>query len=260
MKLFFILCFMLSILFVSGCATQYSLVTEKEELSLIGSEREVKLGRSIAERVEEKYDFLYGEEFAGRVSRIGERIAEVCDRKEIVYHFKVLDEDDVNAFALPGGYVYVNRDLMEKVESDDELACVLAHEVGHIVARHAIKRLQGSLGYTALQILISQRGEKTSDFRRRADVAFLQLLLSYSREDEFLADKLAIRYIQRAGYNPEAMVTFLERLQKIKRKEPIRPQHVMTHPYISERIGAARSELYQKEDFQSYINRPVEEF
>ena len=113
---------------------------------------------------------------------VGQRIASVCDRKEINYHFRVLEDDEVNAVSLPGGFVYVNKGLMEKIANDDELAGVLAHEVGHIVARHSIKKLQAVMGYSILRIL-TVAVPQTGELGTAADIAFTELLLGYSRDD-----------------------------------------------------------------------------
>lgn len=240
---------------ISGCATEYNLATGREEMVLIGPEREVAIGRSIAKQVEQKFKVLKDENLEERIDRIGQALAEKCDRKDIVYHFKILDEEEVNAVSLPGGFIYVNKGLIDKVDKDDELACVIGHELGHIAARHAIKRLQGSLGYGVLRILISTSAD-TRELGRGADMAFNQLLLAYSKEDELLADRVGVRYAARAGYDPTAMISFLEKLKEIERKKPIQPKRQFrTHPYIPERIRVVKEEVLGRIDFDDYINK-----
>ena len=189
-----------------------------------------------------------------RVRKIGEKIASVCDRKDVNYYFKVVDQDDINAVSLPGGYVYINRGLIEKIDSDDELACVLAHEVGHIVAKHHIKKLQASFGYTFLNILSSQA--TSANFASGLNLAMAQIMLAYSRDDEFLADKLGIMYAERAGYRPEAMVTFLEKLKEADKKNirNISVTYFRTHPYLAERIARAKQIIHGTIDFGDYLN------
>lgn len=244
----------LLLIFTYGCKTTYNLATQQEEFIFISSEREVRMGKSIAEAVEKKFKLLKDGEMKMRVERIGERLQRVGDRKEIDYYFKVIDEDEVNAVALPGGYIYINRGLIEKVESDDELASVIAHELGHITSRHAVKRLQGSLGYFALKVLIA--GKKGSgELNRGADVAFGELLLSYSREDELFSDRLAVKYMRRAGFDPRAMISFLEKLRDIERERPLRPKRRgRTHPYLPDRLRVVREEIFGKIKFEDYIN------
>lgn len=241
----------------SECAAEYNLATKKEEYLFFSTAREVKLGRSLAQKVEERYEVCKDAEMQKRVEEIGQSLASVCDRKDITYFFTVLEREEANAFALPGGYIYVNKGLIEKTDSDDEIAGTLAHEMGHIVARHSMKRLQAALGYSLLSIL-ALAATKDARFKRGADLAFGQIMLGYSREDEFLADQLAVKYVRKSGYNPEAIITFLEKLKQIEKEAPRKPlvvNYLRTHPYLPERIAAAKQAIYGKMDFNDYINR-----
>jgi predicted Zn-dependent protease len=212
------------------------------------------MGQSIARAVEKKYKFVDDPLIQKRVEDIGKRLASVCDRKEIDYTFKALDEEEVNAVSLPGGFVFVFKGLIDNIAEDDELAGVLAHEIGHIVARHSIKKLQALQGYSVIRILIAQV-PSGGQLGNAADVAFLELLLGYSREDELLADQLATRYIKLAGYDPYGMIRFLKKLQEINRRKPSRPRsYFKTHPYIPDRIRVVKQELGEKMDFSDYIN------
>jgi predicted Zn-dependent protease len=247
--LIFLLC-----LFFGGCSTEYNVVTGEQEVYYYSTDREVQLGKSIAIQVEKEYKQADDPLMQKRVGEIGKRIAAVCDRKEIDYEFMVLEDDDVNAVSLPGGYVYIFRGLIDKVGSDDELAGVVAHEVGHIVARHSIKKLQALQGYSLLSAVLMV-GSQSAEVKDAADAAFLELLLGYSREDELLADQLGARYSRLAGYDPQGMIKFLERLQEINRRKPPRPRsYFKTHPYAPDRIRVVKQELGQKIDFDDYIN------
>jgi predicted Zn-dependent protease len=246
----FICCFTLT-----GCMSEYNIVTGQEETYYYSTDKEVHIGRSIARKVEEEYELAEDPLVQKRVRDIGERIASVCDRKEIDYFFYVLDEEDVNAFALPGGFVYVNKGLVDKVDNDDQLAAVLAHEVGHIVARHSIKKLQAIMGYSILRVLTAAIPEGGGQVSKTADVAFVEILTGYGRQDELLADKLGARYASKAGYNPRAMVDFLEKLHEMYRGRPLRPKtYFKTHPYVPDRIRTVKQELGEDIDFTDYIN------
>lgn len=253
-KIFVILLFVYFVIWLSGCATEYNLATQQEERIFYSSEREVNMGKSISKAVEKEYELVDDPLIQKRVEDIGKKIAEVCDRKEIDYHFKVIDDEEVNAFALPGGFIYVHSGLIEQVADDNELACVLSHEVGHIVARHSIKKLQAAMGYNFLLILMTQapdRGKLISG----ANLAFMEIISGYSREDELLADQLGARYAKRAGYNPEGMINFLQTLQDVNRRKPLRPKsYFKTHPYIPDRIRVVKQELGQELTFDDYIN------
>ena len=249
-------------LFLSGCFTQeYNAATGEEDIFFVSTDKEIGMGRRIAESIEKNPDIDLDPDplMTKRVDEIGERIAEVADRKEVNYTFRVIDDEDVNAFALPGGYIFVFKGLVDKVESDDELASVLAHEVAHIVARHSIKRLQGGLGYNILQILMVVSGSTSTRDARKIDSALGQLIMSYSREDEALADRFAIKYLREAGFDPNAMIGFLEKLKEVHRKAPIRPYtSYRSHPHISDRIRMVKQELGEEVDFSDYMNKPVE--
>jgi len=240
-----------------NCAAEYNLATKKEENLFFSTASEVGLGRSLARKVEEEFELCQDPAVQERVDKIGEKLASVCGRKDISYSFTVLESEKANAFALPGGYVYVNKGAIEKTDSDDEIAAVLAHEIGHIVARHSIKRLQAAIGYNLLSIL-ALAATKDVRFKRGADLAFGQIMLGYSRKDEFLADELSVEYLRKAGYNPEAVVSFLKKLKQLEKEAPIRPliaNYARTHPYLPQRIAAAKERVYGKIDFNDYINR-----
>jgi MAF protein len=241
-------------LFFSGCATEYNIATGKEEVFYYTTDKEVQMGRAISRQVEEKYKLADDPLMQDRVKEIGKKIAAVCDRKDIDYEFKMLKDEGVNAVSLPGGFVYVNSGLVEKVSNDDELAAVLAHEVGHIVARHSIKKLQAMMGYSLLRIL-TVAVPQPADVGNAADLAFMEILLGYGREDELLSDQLAARYTKAAGYDPRAMITFLEKLQELNRKKPLQPKNYFkTHPYVPDRIRVVKEAIGERIDFTDYIN------
>lgn len=240
--------------FLTGCSSEYNIVTGEQETYIYSTDKEVQMGQSIDRQVQEKYKLADDPLVQKRVEDIGKKIAAVCDRKDIDYHFKVLDDEEVNAVSLPGGFVYVNKGLIDKIDNDDELACILAHEVSHIVARHSIKKLQALQGYSILRILVAQ-APASGQVGNAADAAFTELLLGYSREDELLADQLGTRYAKLAGYNPRAMITFLEKLQDINRRKPLQEiNYFKTHPYVPDRVRVVKEELGEKIDFSDYIN------
>ncbi len=238
----------------SGCSTEYDIVTGEQETYYYSTEKEVAMGAAIAKQVENQYKLVEDPLLKKRVDDIGKKIAAVCDRKEIDYHFYVLNEEEVNAFSLPGGYVYINKGLIDKAANDSELAGVIGHEVGHIVARHAIKRLQGAQLYSVLRILTAVTTQ-SGNVGQAADIAVTQLMLGYSREDEFLADKLGAKYSKLAGYDPQGMVSFLMKLQEVDKRRPLRPlNYFKTHPYVPDRIRMVKQELGGKMDINDYIN------
>ncbi len=244
-----------------GCmSSSYNLATGHEDFSMTSTTREVDLGRRLARQVETQLTLAADEALQARVRSIGQRIVAVCDRQELVYSFAVIDEDeDVNAFSLPGGYVYVYSGLIKRVADDDELAAVIAHEVAHIVARHAVNRAEARLGAQLAQLaaLATRQGAAAQG----VGVALQSARLAYARQDELEADRLAVRYLKAAGFNPAKILTFLATLQRLPdHKDPymprgvVRPQYASTHPYVPERLRAVKEALYDVADYLDYIN------
>lgn len=247
--------FFVSSIGLFGCATEYNIATKQEDIILYDTEKEVKIGRQASMQIEKQYKTISDPVMLARLNSIGQRIVAVCDRKNLTYRFAILDQKEINAVSLPGGYIYVYKGLLDFVKNDDELAGVLAHEVGHIVAKHSIKRLQAAMGLNILTVLAAASGN--TDAAAGTDLAGFSMMMSYSREDELLSDKLAVRYMRKAGFKPSAITSFLDRLKQKSLNEPLRPGgfYARTHPYISERISIIKQELGEQLNFKDYINR-----
>lgn len=235
-----------------------------EDIFIVSPEKEKRIGASIAKQVEEEFDEVDDPLVQKRFEEIGKRLARVCDRQEFVYHFKVLKAKDergkyYNAFALPGGYVYIFDAMIEVLKTDDMIAAVTAHELGHICGWHAVERLRSSLGTSALMLLAlaaAPDGRTVAE----ANEALTQLMMAYSREDEFEADRLSVKYVKEAGFNPDGVLESLLRLKKLRKEgREMRYMYYRTHPYLSERIAAVRREIKGYTDFDSYINLPEKE-
>lgn len=245
-----------------GCvSTHYNLATQHQEMTITSTDKEVEMGRALARKVESALTVTPDTAMQERVRTIGERLVAVCDRQEIVYSFEVVDDPSVNAFSLPGGYIFVHTGLLKVTANDDELAAVLAHEIGHITARHAVKRYESGLGAMAAQAAaaVTSGGAGAGG----VGLALQAAQLAYSREDELTSDRLAVKYMQAAGFNPAATLSFLKTLQKEHRKELhylprgiIRPQYALTHPFVPERIRAVKEALFGVADYVDYLNAP----
>ena len=239
--------------------TGYNPSTNKDEIIFVSTYREKQIGRAVAKKVEKK--FQSGDPLMQkRVESIGSKLADVCERKDIIYRFKVLmSEKDgfYNAFALPGGYVYIFEDLVNKMEADDEIAAILAHEIAHVAAKHSIQSMQASMGANIVMLLGLGMGADGQDMAQAGD-AITRLMMAHSREAELEADKLAVRYLKKAGYDEAGIVRSLKRLKTLRKEGPIRKYtSYRTHPYLSERISRAKMHAYETVDFTSYINLPI---
>ena len=225
---------------LSGCATTYNPATGQNEFILIGTPAEVSLGKAVAAKVSTQYKISNDQEKIKRLNKIGAKLAEVSDRKDLKYNFSVIEDKELNAFATPGGYIYVNSGLIEE-STDDELACVVGHEVGHVAARHIVKKLQAQIGYDILMNIAAQKAG-LGELRQAASISYNLIMLGYSREDELLSDRLGVKYAYKAGYDPRAMITFLEKLEK-KDKGGKSILFLRTHPYASQRIKMLKKEI-----------------
>lgn len=237
---------------IFGCSTEYNLATQQQETLLYGTDKEVSIGEAVSVKMEQQYDIVTDVDVNERVRRILDRVAAVCDRKDIAYFIKVIDKDIMNAVSLPGGYVYIFKGLMDKLETDDQIAGVIAHEVAHITARHAVKRIQNAYGAMILQGLATQSNAKVA---QGVNFALISIFSEYSQQDEFEADRLGVKYLKKAGYDPNAMVQVLVELREDQEKGPVREySYWRTHPFIPQRISVVNQAITGKMDFKDYLN------
>jgi len=230
-------------LLLGGCVTIYNPATEKKEIVLIDTEAEVSLGKDMDRQIRNELKILKDPQRQSRLDYIGTRIANFCDRRDLAYQFAIIKDKEFNAFSIPGGFVYVNSGLIDAA-TVDELACVLGHEIGHIAARHSVKKLQASLGYQIIMNIVMGTGSKKT-VSDALNIVFNLTSLGYSRKDELLADKLAVRYARKAGFNPYGMLTFFQKLKKeAESKGPnFNLVFLSSHPPIEERIKNAEKEI-----------------
>jgi predicted Zn-dependent protease len=173
----------------------------KKDLIFISSAQEVSLGVEFDKSIRAESKIFANQRWQDYFNDIGQRLVAVSDRKDIQYNFKVIESDDINAFATPGGYVYIYPGLLRIIDNEAQLAAVTSHEISHVVARHSIKRLQQVLGITILQEIVL--GESTSETLETAIAVGMSVALSgYSRSNEKEADKYGVYYMELAGFNP----------------------------------------------------------
>ncbi|MCB9757389.1 MAG: M48 family metalloprotease [Candidatus Omnitrophica bacterium] len=246
-SLFFVL------IMLAGCTSEYNLATGKEERLLYGSEKEINLGNAVAAQIEKETKFVADLDINTRVRSIFDRLVKVCDRKDLVFTVRIIDDETVNAFSIPGGYVYIYKGLLDKLKDDDEIAGVLGHEIGHITAKHSLKRIQKSYGYTLMQI--ASIGSGDAELAQGVNAILTTLYFAYSREDEFEADELAVKYTRKAGFDPSKMTAVLEVLQAEEEKSSLRQvNYFRTHPYPKERMAVVNKAVTGETSFRDYLN------
>lgn len=213
---------------------------------LISERNEIKLGGQLNVEVGKRYKLI--PDGQARANRIGQRVARASQRPNLPYTFHVMRDDQINAFSGPGGHIYVTDALM-RLANDDELASVLSHEVGHVVARHSLKTIQQSQTLGGLAELFGSitgvAGDTAGQLgKAAASIVAGGLLAVHNREEEREADFLGLRAMPRAGFNPEAMVTMFQKLQRVSKTDSSLLGSIFNdHPDVQERIDNSRYEI-----------------
>jgi predicted Zn-dependent protease len=235
------------ILFSVSCAVNP--VTGKRELSLISEEGEISLGKETDAQIREQYGIYDDPALLTYMQGVGQTMTLHTHRPRLTYHFAVLDTPVVNAFAVPGGYIYITRGILALMSSEAELAVVLGHELGHVNARHSVAKLSQLI---LVQVGLAVGGAISETFAKITGVASLgiQLLfLKFSRDDEREADALGVEYSRKGGYNPGEMVSFfasLEGLGDLSEGHSL-PGFLSTHPLTAERIQNTKAMLAESD-------------
>lgn len=217
----------------AGCAPQVS------------TQQEVQLGADYSAQINRQLPMLNDQATLSYVNQIGSQLAAIADPRGIRYNFYVVNSDVVNAFALPGGYIYVNRGLIERTDNLSEFAGVLAHEIGHVAERHSIEQLQraqnANLGLQVLYGVLLGRNPSGVE-QAGIQVGGSAVFAGYGRDAEREADAVGVGYMVRAGYSPNGMATFFEELLEMQQRQPSRvEQWFSTHPTTQERVNNTRA-------------------
>ena len=207
-------------------------------------EREIALGAELAQEIEREAKFVDDPVISEYVNRIGQNLVRNSEAK-VPFTIKVIDSKEVNAFALPGGFFYVNSGLILKADNEAELAGVMAHEIAHVAARHATKQAtRGQIVNYASIALIFVGGWAGYAAQQAASIAIPVTFMKFSRGMESEADRLGLQYADRTGYDPLALVDFFEKIQTLEKKQPGTIARVFSsHPMTGSRIDAAQKEI-----------------
>ncbi len=223
----------------------------KQSFILIPTGQEVAIGAGMAEQVEQQEKVFADTIWQNYLNNVGQKIAAVSDRKDIEYHFKVIESDQINAFAAPGGYIYFYTGLLREMENEAEMAAVMAHEISHVVGRHGIKRLQTTLGVAAAYKLVFGE-EGASDVLNVAIGIGMNLMFAdYSRDNEREADEFGIHYMVQAGYHPDGAIGMFEKLAALGGggEYNVFEKLASSHPATQERIRNAKAQIAGMQPF-----------
>ncbi len=230
----------------SGCAVNP--VSGRSEVVLVSAEKEQELGAQVAEEVKTSMGLVNDPEIVAYVKTVGRRLAKHSPRKDVRYTFQIVDMGEPNAFALPGGYVYVSRGLLVLVNSEDELAGVMGHEIGHVAGRHAVQRITRVAATSPLRIITGLAGAAVGVVAPDVGTAIADvgqaasalIIAPYSRDQEREADRVGQEIAASAGWNPEGLASMLESLgreEKLRSGEERQSSFFDTHPATGERVA-----------------------
>lgn len=209
-------------------------------------DKEQKLGKKLSEDIEKKYEVVEDLNQNSLITEIGNKLAKASEMREMQFHFRILKEDGPNAFSIPGGYIYVTYDLFDYIQSDDEMAGILAHEIAHVIHNHALKQTRDNTKFTLLTILAVLL-TREPDVGILGKLTTITLLNQYSREYEEEADLTAVDLLIKTGYNPVGFLTFLERLYTREMFKPeINLGIFQTHPETENRINYVKDKLKER--------------
>ena len=263
MRLATLRCLVLLIVIAASVACATNPVTGRRELILMSPEREAALGAQAAEQVARQIGLVEDAELAAYVDALGQRLAAFSPRTEVTHRFAVADMPEPNAFALPGGWIYVSRGLLALANSESELANVIGHEIGHVAARHSAQRETRSVGVGLLSVIgtiaagVTAGGDAAQAVAQLGQVAGAGLIASYGRDQERQADRVGQDLAAAAGWDPRGMPAFLGSLGRASALiagGERRPSFLDSHPLTSERV---ESTIAYAEDLPVAATAPV---
>jgi predicted Zn-dependent protease len=243
---------------VAACSTNPA--TGKRQIALVSEQQEIAMGLEADKQIEAQMGLYPDEQLQSYVAGLGRKLAADSERPELPWTFKVVDDQVVNAFALPGGHIYVTRGLLSHLTSEAELVSVLGHEIGHVTARHSVEQMSkaqlAQIGLLAGMILSPQAAQ----YGDLASSGLQLLFLKYSRDDERQADDLGLRYLVRESYDPRQMPEVFETLRRVSEREAQAgggrvPNWMSTHPAPEDRVQRISAQVAKMD--QDFSNARV---
>lgn len=235
---------------ISGCSSfgTYNAATGRNEVILISTPSEIAMGKALHKKIIRQQKLSTNQSQIKRIEAIGARLVQVSDRQDYQYHFYLIDRNELNAFTIPGGNVYIYSGLVNRLKNDDQIASVLAHEIGHCAAKHTVKKFQTAMGYNLVGSLVFnyfEMGALSKKVAQMSSKTVMNLVSSaYSRKDEYEADRLGVKYLYLAKYDMQGAVDSLGLLKQAS-KGPKTPIMLRSHPYLESRIKFVKEEIEQ---------------
>jgi predicted Zn-dependent protease len=234
--------------------------TGQREFSLMSESQEIAIGQEMDAQIQREMGIYDDKALQEYVAGIGRRLAQNSERPNLPWHFSIVDSPAINAFALPGGYIYLTRGIMPFLTDEAELAGVLGHEIGHVTARHAAQQYSRATGTQLGLIVGSIFVPGVREVGGLAQTGLGLLFLKYGRDDELQADALGVRYASRSGWSPSGVAGMLSTLDRINVASEDRqgvPNWLATHPAPADRVERVQAAIKEAEAGSSAI-RPVD--
>ncbi len=233
-----------ALLMLAGCSTNPA--TGKHQLALISEQQEIAMGKEADQQVQQQLGLYPDNELQAYVNRIGQKLAAASERPNLPWTFRVVDDPVVNAFALPGGHIYVTRGLMTHLNSEAELASVIGHEIGHVTARHSVEQMSkaqlAQIGLIAGMIVKPE----LANYSDLVNTGLQLMFLKFSRDDERQADDLGLHYMYQQNYDPREMPQVFDTLRRVSSQQGDGgrlPGWLSTHPTEEARIRTISGEV-----------------
>jgi predicted Zn-dependent protease len=214
----------------------------------VSQQQEVQMGQQYAQEINAQLPIVQDPELNRYINVLGDSIARLTSRADLDWHFFIVDSKEVNAFAVPGGFVYINRGLIERADNMSEVAGVLGHEIGHVVRRHTVKQMEkaqgANVGVTLACVLTSICNSQVAG--AAINIAGGAVFARFSRQDEAEADAEGVNNVVRARISPQGMVTMFEKLLAERKARPAGVEAwFITHPLEEDRIAAVQARINQ---------------
>jgi len=212
----------------------------------ISQQQEVQMGQEYAQQINAQLPIVMDAELNRYINVLGDSIAKLADTRDLDWHFYIVDSPEVNAFAVPGGFIYVNRGLIERTDRMDELAGAMGHEIGHVVKRHSVKQMEkqnaASIGVNLACVLTSVCNSQAAGAAIQVGAA--AVFAKFSREDEAQADQEGIKNVVRAGISPDGFPSLFQKLLDERRQKPDAVSNwFASHPMEEDRIAATQAAI-----------------
>lgn len=213
----------------------------------ITTDEEVAMGKEVAANVLAQFGMVQNDPLTDYVSLVGLTVAQCSPRQDVPYHFAILDSDIVNAFAAPGGYIFVTKGLLNLLQDEAQLASILGHEIAHVAQRHVTKEIQKSkIAEAVIPSYVKASAKQAEWMSQITDLAIQMIWKGYSREDELEADKLGVEYARAAGYDAQSYAEVLEMIRNRTQETTSSREYkflLSTHPKPEERIRIVTERL-----------------